>query len=535
MTSFWQRFRRHWDLEAVAPPWTGSVSIFAHIQAHIAAGETGLTEGGERLPDETDDGGLRWVSGGLDGAFGHHGGVGDLPNHAESLHRAIGAVLKRASSANLTKLYSLITDASALETVDALLELLIERQDLDAERLDELAVWLAREAPDREAVKFAIALLGILQGRDHRELLLMLGRHEELTLYAAVALMNNATDAEWDLFELAQQVEGWGRIQIVERLAGTEHRAIKDWMLREGYRNSVMYEYLAHICATTGELGAALRNEAVDDELLASAGDLIQALINGGPAKDIDDFEDAAAVVERYLHHLGPEPGRLEELAVVQSILGFVSGEHAWQERAAKGWTHEQKDEIHERCDAIVALPHWPATIEEGLESDDPVVFFHADQAAQHLGLDTWEKHFARLEAGKDSWCQAMRTQDPERIDRTLALALEQLPLDEIGSGPALEMGLGSEWGPHSNLDWILQELRRFPGKGWPLIRAGARSPVVRNRHMALRALSRWGKESWPLEAEAFLTSLLEVEPDEDVRREIETLLAGERIAEGIF
>jgi hypothetical protein len=49
---------------------------------------------------------------------------------------------------------------------------------------------------------------------------------------------------------------------------------------------------------------------------------------------------------------------------------------------------------------------------------------------------------------------------------------------------------------------------------------------------MALRALSPWGMEQWPPDAKALLESTLKDEPDEDVRKEIETLLAGKEIEE---
>lgn len=57
--------------------------------------------------------------------------------------------------------------------------------------------------------------------------------------------------------------------------------------------------------------------------------------------------------------------------------------------------------------------------------------------------------------------------------------AEETLPLQEIASGPADSLGLGPEFRHHSALGFVLQDLRRFPGKGWPLIRAGLQSPVV--------------------------------------------------------
>ena len=64
------------------------------------------------------------------------------------------------------------------------------------------------------------------------------------------------------------------------------------------------------------------------------------------------------------------------------------------------------------------------------------------------------------------------------------------------------------------------------------MIRAGIRSPVIRNRHMALRALSPWGIERWPSGAEAVLRATLPEEPNKDVRDEIELLLAGKQIEE---
>jgi hypothetical protein len=64
-------------------------------------------------------------------------------------------------------------------------------------------------------------------------------------------------------------------------LARTENPAVKDWLLREGFRNSVMYEYLAGSCARAGGLLAALSEDCMDRRLLTAAGEIIQALIVG--------------------------------------------------------------------------------------------------------------------------------------------------------------------------------------------------------------------------------------------------------------
>src|SRR6516225_10111196 len=179
--------------------------------------------------------------------------------------------------------------------------------------MTELADSFVTESPDREPVKFGIAILGLFRVPEDQELFQTLGRHDEFTLFCAVALANAAENSEESLWTLARNVCGWGRIHVVERLARTANPAIKGWLLREGFRNSVMYEYLAGICARGGGLLAALSEPHVDRELLTSAGEMIRALISGGPAEGIDDYEDARPVIESYLGHMASSAETVED------------------------------------------------------------------------------------------------------------------------------------------------------------------------------------------------------------------------------
>jgi hypothetical protein len=72
-------------------------------------------------------------------------------------------------------------------------------------------------------------------------LLRTLGAHNEFTLYAVVAFGNGTEDGgESEIWALATVVDGWGRIHCVERLRHTSDPAIRRWILRTGFRNSVM-------------------------------------------------------------------------------------------------------------------------------------------------------------------------------------------------------------------------------------------------------------------------------------------------------
>lgn len=526
-------FNSHsWDIEGVNPPWGARPSIYQHILSHIRPGEPGLLEGGEELPDEERVRGgsqVGWAAGALDGVIGHHWGGAEAAETAGKVLAALKALTERASDERAGTLYSLLVENSTLQYVDQLLPSVIEDDGLDHERLHALARWLATGAADREPVKCAIALLGIYQGGEDRDLLLTLGRHEEFTLYAAVALGNSEEDGELSLWALACLVTGWGRIQIIERLAETKDEQIKAWMLREGYRNDIMDEYTALVCARTGDLLGALRRPDSDEKLLKGAGSILTTLVRGrgGPAEDIGSYPEGAEAAALYLRHLQTRELDLEDFVSACAIEQFLCEESGEAHDPALGWP-PRREALLELVGAVRSRPGWEEKVREGLRSDERQTFWTATQAAQALGLDTWEVYFERVKRGEDDWYYVMQTDDPARIDRVIELAEGMLPLDEIATGPATDLGMGTEYSNHSALDFVLQDLRRFPGKGWRLISAGLRSPVVRNRNMAVHALAAWGRDAWPEGAEALLRRAFEAEPNEGTRETMRKALAGE-------
>jgi hypothetical protein len=112
-----------------------------------------------------------------------------------------------------------------------------------------------------------------------------------------------------------------------------------------------------------------------------------------------------------------------------------------------------------------------------------------------------------------------MQLTDESNIDQVLDFATTVLPLDRIATGPSSELGLGREFAAEQALDWILQDLPRFPGHGWPLIKAGLQSRVTRNRNLAVTALLAWPREEWLADAFSALQQASRLEPDEQVRK----------------
>ena len=512
---FWRT--QPWNIETISPPWSDEPSIHRFLHEHLRSATGSLSRAGVQLPDEDrvlrrSGAGVRWVAGGLDGAFGHHISGSDAEEVARRIVAATRALSEKASNDRAAALYTLLMDYPALQFTDALLPLIVETTHLD--RVQRVARWLAKKAPDREPVKAAIAILGVVSRGEDRELLLTLGRHEEFTLFSAVALSNSEEAPDALLWDLAQHVTGWGRIHIVERLVDTRDARIKAWLLREGCRNDIMDEYTALICAQVGDLVTALQGSDPDPALIRGAGAILSALIRGGPAEGMEGYADGPEAVDLYLRQLRRREADLEDLNVVATIGRFVTNPDGTDGARSEQW-RARAVVLEEHIAAIKARPDWPAKVHAGLADLDRTVFSTAAEAATLFSIDTWEVYYDRLLRGEDQWFFVMQTNDPSRIDRVVSLAEQRLPLQEIATGPSNELGLGPAFQAHAALDWVLQDLRRFPGKGWSLIRTGLQSPVTRNRNMAVTALAAWGRTSWPADAELTLRRALKAEPND--------------------
>lgn len=289
-------------------PWQDQQSIYEHIQNNIDPETDGLLKSGFALPDEQKrfpEGELRWVAGGLDGAFGHHGGGDKEVDQAQIIFENVAQIAHDDLHEAKLTLYDELTADNLLDYIDTTLQKLVEDNVPPYPHLHAFVKMIVQEASDRGPIKFAIALLGLMGNEADLELVMHLGRHDEFTLYTAVAITNMVENPASALWELAKKVNGWGRIQVVERLKPPLSPEIKDWLLREGYKNNVMYEYLAYTCAVNGDLNIALANSAIDEPLIDGAGDILEALLmTGGPAEDINQYEDAGPSILAYIQHL---------------------------------------------------------------------------------------------------------------------------------------------------------------------------------------------------------------------------------------
>lgn len=513
--------------------WLHGTPIYTHVRQHLDSASGRLLPEGFSLPDEerrTAGSQMRWVPGALDSTFGLHSGLTMDKETAHAVAGHVMAIARDGAHASRVDLYRLLVEDDILGFVDSAMRE-IEHFATPAEPyLHDFARFLATEAPDRGPVKFAIVLLGLIADPNDQDLVALLGLHDEFTLYAAAALANMLPNPEPVLWDLAQKVEGWGRIHTVRQLARTQDPRVKDWLLRRGYRNTIQVEHIAFTCANSGGLRAALAADDVDDELLIAAGVLLRALIRGGLAQDIGDYADAAPATAAYLAHLELRmPEALEHFLAVNAIRDYLSGDR-WDDPDTRpdGWPEEVRRTALGAAARILRDPRWPGLAVQGLASPDEDTFYRADQVARLLGIDTWQIHWYRLQedpVNSARWYHVMGSAKAEHIPHVVAFALRVLPLERVATGPSLEIGMNPRFRLHNCLGTIVARLGDYPLTGWPLIAAALASPVIQNRAAAVYVLVQWGRARWSPEIEQALRAAHGAEPLAKLRKRMEASL----------
>lgn len=463
-----------------------------------------LADSAMTLPDESlDDGNLHWAAGALDGVTTHHmlGAEGSSDRlKAQTLRSLIDRVATERRVDDVRMLYSHLVERGFVANADALAESFGVLPPRDTAVYADLARTLVRSAPDREPVKLGIMLLGHVGDVDDHTDLLTLGSHDEFTLFALIALSHlNVDDAAWTL---ARRVKGWGRIHCIERLdAPIADPALRRWLVTEGWRNSIMPEYTAAICARRGQLLEELT--VADDAVIDGAAGILAALCReGGPGEDFRGYRQCFPACEALLslieNHADP---KVEWLIALRDTTHFADRMLKVDVKTAGaardlGWTPQGCRALMQGYQRVIAQSQWRDRIARVLKADDEAAFRKAAEIAPAVGIDPFEARFTRVQRGEDHWYWLVQTRDAERFDRVLEFARESIDLKAIATGPSDSPGFGPAFALHRTLDWILQELRRWPGKGGDFIRAALMSPVVRNRVGAARALLAWTPEA---------------------------------------
>lgn len=193
------------------------------------------------------------------------------------------------------------------------------------------------------------------------------------------------------------------------------------------------------------------------------------------------------------------------------------------------GWNEEIRNEIAKTLREEIKNRTWIELVIKSAKTENVMNFWIINRAAKILSINLFNIHWERLKKdplNQTKWFDVMNSVTNEHIDEILEYAIKTIPLTAISTGADEVMGLGKEYNLHSVIDFMVQSLDKYEGKGEAIILATLKSPVIRNRNMAIRTLDNWSIEYITKELKDAIKDAEKIEPEEEVKERLNKLLA---------
>jgi hypothetical protein len=192
---------------------------------------------------------------------------------------------------------------------------------------------------------------------------LLFSQHDEFTYYALLGLANFEDRYQRDCWKVAQSVHGWGRIHAVKALVGTFDKdavELQDWLVREGFHNTVGDGYLALLAVEEGRLVKRLEAAHIDLGLLHATGILLAALLDpDSPGPNLGVLPESLALVRHYLRHLSQlaqlhmhQPTLLRLRRLLQEFP--LDSQDFILKLQKHGWSSDAVEDLRDRLQAVI-------------------------------------------------------------------------------------------------------------------------------------------------------------------------------------
>lgn len=450
-------------------------SIFELISENITEG---VLKEGFSLPEESDYA-IQFAPGALDGIYIYHMPHNylndeDFTQMAEAVNSAAEGNAQKAE-----QLFSEFTkEHRAISVIDELQGYIIDhRTELSAASLHSAAVHMILESSHIECVKIGLSLLELFgePAEGLKEVMRILGLCDEFTIFS-VWNMKKWNNGNYEIFELAEKVNGWGRIHAVDQLE-PETEEIRHWLLTEGAVNDAAYAYSALTCWNKSDAEDVLFSHPSEDEYKGIL-TMIEGLLDEGPCQGISALENAENALLRVLDLAPAYRLSAEEYTLILSI---------------KQWADEEDiSAVSDACEDILHSEACTDTVKASVKEGKALsLAAELDIPYQDDLLSCMSNDFENCYSS----CRWLMFDDAY-VEPVLDLFRKKLPLSEMKGEPVDDPCLGEEYRQYNILQFIIQELDSRIMTGTDFVKAGLESPVTRNRYRSLSVLQSWAKNS---------------------------------------
>ncbi len=513
------------------------MSIFEHVYSHINPNGPGLLPGGDNLPDEDDFFGTmktHWIPGATDVVAG----LPDLMGESEKQRRVeyiIKSFKKTTASPsveNIEELERALSIHDTLSVIDNVLKTIIIDKTIDQSILYQICRYLFLYSGRRGTVKFATAILGLYGVAGDLELFKIIARHDEFTLYAAVAVMGHHVKVADLWMDMAKNVRGWGRIHIVGRLLDIKSDEVRHFLLREGCKNDVMPEYTSHRIAERMKLLDALKPESIDRQLFEGAGVILSSLVHATgsdcPFIGIDEYVEGEPAVMEFLRHAEKMSETLEDYLVLNNLGNAVLSINEGGCRENLKWRDDTFELIKTKVPYILQNSFSKDKVTAAVESKD------AEEQWRGITIslmNDWDIRAKLMELLKSNpyqprlWFVLMQVVDDSSVEENVELALKLLKEKE-GNRHSGIIVTGEVDDCLDCMETLIRELQSFPGCGWRLLKKGLQMTGTEIKNLVIKVLYNWNGDLIDDEIKGEINRLLE-DPlqDEGIKIGLQNLL----------
>jgi hypothetical protein len=499
-------------------------SIFEHITAFVTSDRPGLLPGGEILPDEdeyTDDLSVIWPPGIRDlfesQSVSFRGD--EKIKKTDEIINAFRGLNSDANADSVRHLENILNFQDTLSVIDNVIKKLVEAEDLNQPLVYQVCKYLLLSTRFRGVAKFCIAILGLFNMPGDNELFKLFARHEEFTLYSITAVISRREDTALHWLDMARNVTGWGRIHLVARLAASGRKDVRDFLLKEGCRNSISEEHTALTIAEAVQLAEILKKNRIDRESFTGAGIIILGMISAMNrksemfARGLDMYSDSYSTVNNYLRHAETHAQTPSDYRVIDQIRYMTEPEGEFNQADFIRWGQKQCAEIHSKAVLLLNDSRWKKIARKYLETDDCQILTSAVLLADSVGLEVNNELFVKLEKqimDVKLWKLLTRRANEKAASYLVKLAYEKIQ-DGSFSGAVSEI-----FNPISDILFcLLDMLYNHPGTGMEIITYSLQKGSIDLKLRALKVLNNTPEQFIDEKMIISLTSLA-YNPDED-------------------
>jgi hypothetical protein len=473
-------------------PWEKGESLFPYVKKNIDV------EGfycGKDLPDRiisSSDPNFSLELGTTDAYLSMSSDI-DNEKMQDEVYIKIMAFCENPSVENEVQLYRTVCRCQCISYCETLIDRLAQ-EELPLKLVHLAENWLYN-APQREAVKFAIIICGIFNldtmsrsyELDVKKDLMLLALCEEFTFYVIFALdMSNITTGD-DLWEIISHTRGWGKIHAMEAFT-YDTIPKRDWLLSYGSDISVAYPGIALLGIQEGHMLDFLQRPHLSPELyrgiLKTINNYVLFLIDYDSENENDPelpFCDTYTLVKECLRHSAEYNETLEDVILLTNLsqeLKALAANENWQAISANN-CHL----LISATEKLIFHKDWLPEINSKLVNADGSVNYLAISFSFAVKVDIRSKLMHLLKENPlrtELYSFLLLTRDQKKFNTVLNFARKHINIYQNGE---------------HTLDSLLLALSRKNGLGTEFVIAGLTSIYDRPRSYALNVLEGWDEE----------------------------------------